>query len=93
MNTCAILINIEYVKQRTEYNIRRLQTRVRKGNTKDRYSCYGGKLMSKLTKKERIPNKTGNTHNEVDLLSTLKSQEIKNATKLPSTHEVGWNTI
>jgi hypothetical protein len=40
MNTCAILINIEYVKQRTEYNIRRLQTRVRKGNTKDLYSYF-----------------------------------------------------
>jgi len=49
--------------------------------------------MYQLTKKMRIPNKTGNTHNKVDLLSTLKSQEIEHETKLSSTHEVGWNTI
>jgi hypothetical protein len=49
--------------------------------------------MYQLTKKMRIPNKTGNTHNKVDLLSILKSQEIKHEPKLPSTHEEGWNSI
>jgi hypothetical protein len=50
--------------------------------------------MIKLTKKMRNPNHTGNTHNEVDLLSILNlMEEIRNENFKSITHEERWKPI